>query len=1135
MKKKGVTPKRGRKTGGRNKENIFGNVEDYEVGYTWKTRDDLSDSGVHRPKVACLHAGIDGVYSILINSKYRGDDSGYAITYSGPCVRDNGHNGAYNDSLIKNYNNNIPVRIIRGTHKESPFAPLSGYRYDGLYLIHKYWKLNNKILFYFKRMQQAAPPWLKLIRRRDVCQSPELLENDRDISSYVSFIRDQKRPVSNLEVAKEEQINSIEDVCPDSPGSSSEPPTEDTRLTIENVSLITGNETSIRSENQILESLPPLVLPADQPTTFSAQPRPTEEHLNPEKSTESAEPTAWQSKTLIGGMPMPLMKYETCKEEYSAGFVVYEGVTTLPGEEVVEVYNERVIYEEQETGVTECVNSDEEDDYELVEEEEVDCSYLRDFSTREIVTATELVETININSEMIPEGYYDVDVEDGPKYGYTRRYLEAAHLQNDYMNVEGPTVQNALSVAIVKSDDLIPSEQVPVSEIDIHTPYNMVPEQNIYTSIEMKHDMDNENIVEESHIKPSFDAEASTSELQIGKIIGRCMYFDGNNDSKTVIESTEAFNQNLVIPSCTLHDMQRIQMMYVEEEEAKTSKSIINNDEETSQDINDGSKENVNSSLGDKPDSTSNMVVETNKQKCDCNCDDCPLQTFNLLDSIGVLLKDFGSNNICKTLKTLPCWNIYKKILKGENTGKAVVKVQENNRKAVLPPPSDGNSEKDIGIISNVQFGVDGLETWNRLATSDDAIPSNVQDDNNGSNIQSNKNQELVTYNDSAASDNSDSHSVSKFKALRIKAVEELCHVLLSKIQQIKESKEYGDALAELENESLRDDLEQKVLQKFSSLPCFANEKKEVLLQHRKRKYSNESERGSNQTAHEINQPVSKVRMVQYRRNIRTEINRTRILKINQTCESTSEEGENFNCFDEQSDEGKNITRETQVQDDDFLIENCNNSGNQSDEEMSDNQLYSSEESEDSSDESSEEDAHSNADVSDYHISKPSLSSNGNEISSSSSFLFQTVDSDEDTNNPESTTVQTCEELCEPMSPLLTTDHESNSKKRKFQLKSSQSTKKINESLPSTSTKYSFDDNFDPNENFEGYSIEDSIKSEKRKELFNRRMLKHVNEIISDVVSSSLSTLNSKQIESPSIPTRPKSLRTKRVVQRYDL
>jgi hypothetical protein len=49
----------------------------------------------------------------------------------------------------------IPVRVIRGSDLESPYAPKSGYRYDGLYWVTDYWReyIQSAYVYKFKLVQ----------------------------------------------------------------------------------------------------------------------------------------------------------------------------------------------------------------------------------------------------------------------------------------------------------------------------------------------------------------------------------------------------------------------------------------------------------------------------------------------------------------------------------------------------------------------------------------------------------------------------------------------------------------------------------------------------------------------------------------------------------------------------------------------------------------------------------------------------------------------------------------------------------------------------------------------------------------------------------------------------------------------
>ena len=65
--------------------------------------------------------------------------------------------------LVTSFKMQKPVRIIRGCQLESDFAPESGYRYDGLYNVTKYWldssvSSGENIFFFLFQRQKKQPP-----------------------------------------------------------------------------------------------------------------------------------------------------------------------------------------------------------------------------------------------------------------------------------------------------------------------------------------------------------------------------------------------------------------------------------------------------------------------------------------------------------------------------------------------------------------------------------------------------------------------------------------------------------------------------------------------------------------------------------------------------------------------------------------------------------------------------------------------------------------------------------------------------------------------------------------------------------------------------------------------------------------
>lgn len=129
---------------------FFGTPDGTHVGQLFIDRRDLHDSFVHRP----LQAGIsgtrtDGSDSIVVSGGYADDeDHGDYIIYTGHGgkdpnstrqIADQSLNAPGNAGLITSFISGLPVRVIRGKHKSSPFAPPAGYLYSGLYLVTQHW------------------------------------------------------------------------------------------------------------------------------------------------------------------------------------------------------------------------------------------------------------------------------------------------------------------------------------------------------------------------------------------------------------------------------------------------------------------------------------------------------------------------------------------------------------------------------------------------------------------------------------------------------------------------------------------------------------------------------------------------------------------------------------------------------------------------------------------------------------------------------------------------------------------------------------------------------------------------------------------------------------------------------------
>ncbi|MDY3345684.1 YDG/SRA domain-containing protein [Riemerella anatipestifer] len=135
-------------------ERNFGEIDNIFEGDIFNTRIDLSIAKVHKPTQAGISGSQEeGADSIVVSGGYEDDeDLGDIIIYTGHGGRSNESKYQVADQTLTRGNKalaiscekKLPVRVIRGAHKNSKFAPESGYRYDGLYYVTDYWHEKGK-------------------------------------------------------------------------------------------------------------------------------------------------------------------------------------------------------------------------------------------------------------------------------------------------------------------------------------------------------------------------------------------------------------------------------------------------------------------------------------------------------------------------------------------------------------------------------------------------------------------------------------------------------------------------------------------------------------------------------------------------------------------------------------------------------------------------------------------------------------------------------------------------------------------------------------------------------------------------------------------------------------------------------
>lgn len=128
----------------------YGEIPGYPEGAIFSSRAEAQRAGVHRPGQAGIcGTGAFGAESIVVSGGYVDDkDLGDLIIYTGHGgqdkrnrqIADQTFDDSGNAALLTSSLTGKPVRVIRGAHKDSSYAPASGFRYDGLYRVVDAWQ-----------------------------------------------------------------------------------------------------------------------------------------------------------------------------------------------------------------------------------------------------------------------------------------------------------------------------------------------------------------------------------------------------------------------------------------------------------------------------------------------------------------------------------------------------------------------------------------------------------------------------------------------------------------------------------------------------------------------------------------------------------------------------------------------------------------------------------------------------------------------------------------------------------------------------------------------------------------------------------------------------------------------------------
>ena len=128
----------------------FKKIEEHNEGNIFKNRKEILKEGLHNNAVFGISQNLGVATAVVLSGGYVDEtfDRGNEVVYigqggrdekTGKQISDQSFENTFNKSLVFNCNWNVPIRVFRGSNLNSDYAPKTGYRYDGKYLINDFW------------------------------------------------------------------------------------------------------------------------------------------------------------------------------------------------------------------------------------------------------------------------------------------------------------------------------------------------------------------------------------------------------------------------------------------------------------------------------------------------------------------------------------------------------------------------------------------------------------------------------------------------------------------------------------------------------------------------------------------------------------------------------------------------------------------------------------------------------------------------------------------------------------------------------------------------------------------------------------------------------------------------------------
>ncbi|TKA47688.1 hypothetical protein B0A54_02062 [Friedmanniomyces endolithicus] len=161
-------------------------------GQWWPTQLTTVRDGAHGLPIAGISgtAG-EGAYSCIMSAGhgYEDEDHGEWVLYCGTDSKD-GTVTDYTQRMLESVENGKPVRFIRSHELKSPFAPEIGFRYDGLYKVVSFERLDNasstrqRHRFRLERLADQASIRGEGPSKRPTKQEIEVHKNDKRMRGF---------------------------------------------------------------------------------------------------------------------------------------------------------------------------------------------------------------------------------------------------------------------------------------------------------------------------------------------------------------------------------------------------------------------------------------------------------------------------------------------------------------------------------------------------------------------------------------------------------------------------------------------------------------------------------------------------------------------------------------------------------------------------------------------------------------------------------------------------------------------------------------------------------------------------------------------------------------------------------------